>query len=59
MGAKKKSQPKARNPFAYALAIRGAGRKMKDRRAPRGGQRNEQADLLEEYEHEKGEDQDE
>jgi hypothetical protein len=39
---------KGRNPVAYALALRGKGGTMKDRRAPKGGQRNTQAELLEE-----------
>ena len=46
---KKAAKVKARNPVAYALALRGRGRAMKDRRAPRGGVRNEHARLLAEY----------
>ncbi|HUW57379.1 MAG TPA: hypothetical protein VMZ92_12150 [Planctomycetota bacterium] len=46
---KKRKPARPRNPVAYALALRGRGRTMKDRRAPRGGVRNEHARLLAEY----------
>jgi len=36
---------KGRNPVAYALALRGKGKAMKDRRAPRGKARNERRDV--------------
>ena len=37
---------KPRNPVAYALALRGKGKVMKDRRAPREGQTNRLVELL-------------
>jgi hypothetical protein len=35
-----KRMPKGRNPVAFALALRGTGKAMKDRRAPRGPERS-------------------
>ena len=41
----KKGAPKGRNPAAYALALRGKGKVMKDRRSPRGPSRSTKRDV--------------
>lgn len=38
-----------RNPYAVLATRRGGAGPHRDRRAPRGGARNDQADLLEEF----------
>lgn len=42
---KKAKLPKARNPAAYALSLRGKGKVLKDRRTPRGPSRNAKRDV--------------
>ena len=42
---KRTKPPKGRNPVAYALALRGAGKVMKDRRTPRGPSRSAKRDV--------------